>query len=143
MAEITPDQSGHFLTLPNIAHFITLRADGSPHVVPLWYEFAEDRFFVFTKATSVKMQNLRRNPQCTLSIASAIQPYSYVVASGTAKIENSDVIERAVSIASRYEGSPGGAKYIQNVQTRFVIALVMMVPTRMVGWVNSTDQKSS
>ncbi len=135
MAKMTTEQSEKFLALPNLAHFITLRADGSPHAAPVWYEFADGRFHVFTPATSVKLRNLGRDSRMTLSIASPDQPYSYVVASGRAEIMSGDIIGRAVSIASRYEGLAGGVQYIETLQTRFSVSVVAMAPIRMVGWV--------
>ena len=135
MAKMTPEQSAAFLALPNIAHFITLRADGSPHSVPVWYQFADGRYYVFTPATSLKMRNLARDPRMTLSIASSDTPYAYVVANGVADILSGDITERAVAIASRYEGPDGGRPYIEKVRGRFDVALIAMTPTHSREWI--------
>jgi PPOX class probable F420-dependent enzyme len=138
MAKMTPEQTTAFLALPNIAHFVTLRADGSPHSVPVWYGFAEGRYYVFTPATSLKMRNLARDPRMTLSIASSDKPYAYVVASGSAEIVSGDITDRAVSIASRYEGPAGGVAYIEKLRERFDVALIAMTPTRSVEWATNS-----
>jgi PPOX class probable F420-dependent enzyme len=135
VAKMSPAQAA-FLALPNIAHFITLRADGSPHSVPVWYEFVDGRFYVFTPATSLKMRNLARDPRLTLSIASSEQPYAYVVADGVAEIVRGDITERAVAIASRYERSDGGVPYIEKLRARFDVALIAMTPTKSREWIS-------
>lgn len=136
MAKMIPEQTAAFLALPNIAHFITLHADGSPHSVPVWYEFVDGRFFVFTPSTSVKLRNLKRDPRMTLSIASGDKPYAYVVANGVAEVVSGDITERAVAIASRYEGPDGGAPYIEKLRARFDVVLVAMTPSRSVEWIS-------
>ena len=40
-----------FLAQPLSAVFVTLRADGSPHAAPVWYEFTDGEFRVFTSDT--------------------------------------------------------------------------------------------
>lgn len=136
MASMTPERTAEFLAGTSLAHFITTRKDGSPHSVPVWYEFADDRFYVFTPSTSLKLRNLARDPRMVLSIASETRPYEYVVASGAAEVFTGDVdvTERAQSIAGRYEGPEGGVAYIEKLRTRFDVTLVAMTPTRLTAW---------
>jgi PPOX class probable F420-dependent enzyme len=134
MAKMTREETEQFLSLPLIAHFITTRADGSPHAVPVWYAFVEGHFYVFAPTRSLKIQNIKRDPRMTISIASQDQPYRYVVANGVAEILTGDITERAVSIASRYEGTEGGMKYIEKLQARFNMTLIAMTPLSVVEW---------
>ncbi len=94
MAKMTPKQIGEFLALPNIAHSISLRAGSTPHSVPVWHGFSDNRSYVFTPASSLKMRNIRNDPRISLSIANAAKPYSYVVASGVADIVHDGIKER-------------------------------------------------
>jgi PPOX class probable F420-dependent enzyme len=134
MAKMTRAETEQFLALPLIAHFVTTRADGSPHAVPVWYAFVEGRFYVFTPTTSLKIRNIKRNPRLTLSIASHDQPYRYVVANGVAEIIAEGVTERAVSIATRYEGPEGGVKYVANLLVNWELTLIAMTPISMAEW---------
>jgi PPOX class probable F420-dependent enzyme len=132
---MTPAQTDRFLEQPNIAHVVTLRADGSAHVVPVWYAHVDGTFFVFTPATSAKVKNLARDPRLTISIASDQRPYNYVVASGVATLNHDDVLDRAASIAARYEGGPeGGQRYIAKLSERFTVALITMTPDKVAAW---------
>jgi PPOX class probable F420-dependent enzyme len=136
MAQMTPEQLTAFLVEPNIAHFVTVRADGSPHAVPLWYEYVDGDFYIFTPSTSFKLKNLARDLHMTLSIASEAKPYRYVVANGTAEILEGDVGERVVSIASRYEGAEGGAAYYESLKQRFKVVVIKLTPTHSREWIS-------
>jgi uncharacterized pyridoxamine 5'-phosphate oxidase family protein len=49
----------------------TVRADGRPHVMPVWGIWIDDRFYFSTGRTSVKAQNLAKNPNCVLCAGEA------------------------------------------------------------------------
>ena len=38
MATMSQSEMVEFLAAPRIAHLVTLRPDGSPHVAPVWYD---------------------------------------------------------------------------------------------------------
>ncbi len=44
----------------------TVRADGRPHVMPIWGLWIRKRFYFSTGETSVKARNLAANPNCVL-----------------------------------------------------------------------------
>ena len=67
---------------PNI-WLATTRPDGRPHLVPIWFVFVDDRFYVCTAGTSVKVRNVRANATASVSLESGNQP---VIAEGTARV---------------------------------------------------------
>jgi nitroimidazol reductase NimA-like FMN-containing flavoprotein (pyridoxamine 5'-phosphate oxidase superfamily) len=52
---MTQEKIERFLNRPLIAHVTTLRVDGSAHTVPVWYQYDNARFYVFTPRSSVKI----------------------------------------------------------------------------------------
>ena len=58
---------------PHLAHFATLRASGTPHVVPVWVLWEEGRAYVMTDTGSVKMRNIRRNPAVSVCVSTSDQ----------------------------------------------------------------------
>ena len=52
MSGMTPEQMAEFLEGPLVAVFVTLRANGGPHAIPVWYEYRDGAFIVFTSSTS-------------------------------------------------------------------------------------------
>ena len=63
MALMTPEELEEFFAAPLVAHLTTLRADGSPHTAPVWYDYRDGRFLVFTWDKAVKVANLERDPE--------------------------------------------------------------------------------
>ena len=61
----------------------TVRPDGRPHLVPIWFVFVNDSFWLATGADSVKVTNIRTNPNVVVSLEAGNRP---VVAEGTATI---------------------------------------------------------
>lgn len=137
MAIMTPQQIKEFLDRPLIAHLTSLREDGSAHTVPVWYQYDDACFYVFTPSQSVKIINLRRDPRLTISIASQEEPYRYVVGSGVAVFRDARSLKRRTAIATRYRGEVGGAAFVQAVDIEYGNStIVMLAPTRLTTWID-------
>lgn len=61
----------------------TLRADGSPHVTPIWFVWDGRAFWMCTSSGNVKVRNLRRDPRVALALDDGDSP---VVAQGIARL---------------------------------------------------------
>jgi PPOX class probable F420-dependent enzyme len=46
----------------------TVRPDGTPHLVPIWFSWDGERLFVASKPTAHKVRNLRANPKLMLAL---------------------------------------------------------------------------
>jgi pyridoxine/pyridoxamine 5'-phosphate oxidase len=46
----------------------TVRADGRPHLVPIWFVEEAGRWYICTSAGSVKARNLQNNPRAMWSL---------------------------------------------------------------------------
>lgn len=135
MAQMTASEMREFLDAPRIAHLTTLRADGSPHTSPVWFEYADGAFTVFTSEQFLKAKLLRKDRRVSLSIASDDEPYRYVAADGLAKVGNADAIERASSVATRYRGGDEGPAYAKWVDETFGgLLIVELTPVHLVAW---------
>ena len=54
----------------------TVRPDGRPHLVPIWFVVAEGgQWYVCTAPGSVKARNLHRNPKVALALEDGSNPY--------------------------------------------------------------------
>jgi F420H(2)-dependent biliverdin reductase len=52
----------------------TVRADGSPHLVPVWFVWHEAAFWICTGATSAKARNLVCTPTAAVSLEDGNAP---------------------------------------------------------------------
>lgn len=84
----------------------TTRADGWPHVAPVWFVLDGDDLVFTTHRDTVKAHNLSRDDRAAMSVDDQAPPYSFVVVEGTVTI--SDDLEElrrwATRIGGRYMG---------------------------------------
>jgi PPOX class probable F420-dependent enzyme len=66
-----PALAKELLGLRLIATLATIDADGTPHVVPMWFVHAEGSVLIPTSSRTKKVRNLRRTPRATLMVEQA------------------------------------------------------------------------
>ena len=67
----------------------TVRADGSPHVAPVWYDIDDDGSLVFnTGESTVKGRNLARDPRASFCVDDERPPFSFVVVEGAVELSD-------------------------------------------------------
>ncbi|MGZ4677387.1 MAG: PPOX class F420-dependent oxidoreductase [Acidimicrobiia bacterium] len=99
---------------PHTGKLATTRADGSPHVAPIWFAVADDGSLVFTtNAETLKGRTLRRDPRASLCVDDEVPPFSFVIVEGTVEIsEDLDELRRwAAVIGGRYMGAARAEEY--------------------------------
>ena len=61
----------------------TVRPDGRPHLIPIWFVWLNTRFYLCTGKASVKGRNLQANPNLVLALEDGSKP---LIAEGTATL---------------------------------------------------------
>src|SRR5689334_627620 len=84
----------------------TTRADGRPHVTPVWIVLDGDDVVLTTGSDSVKAKTIRREPRVSLVVDDQAPPYSYVMVEGTATLHDDldEMLPIATRIGARYMG---------------------------------------
>jgi len=89
----------------------TVKKDGSPHVVPIWFILDDidnsDNIIFTTGSTSVKARNIQRDDRVSICIDDQTPPFSFVIVYGIAKIQQfnqNELLKWATKIAERYMG---------------------------------------
>ncbi len=101
------DQWQKFLTEgTRTGKLATVRADGRPHLAPIWFLLDGDDLVFNTGQDTVKGRNLARDPRVSLCVDDDRPPFSFVTVQGRAELsdELSEVREWATRIAARYVG---------------------------------------
>ncbi|MEU2491187.1 PPOX class F420-dependent oxidoreductase [Streptomyces sp. NPDC007883] len=88
------------------AKLSTVRADGSPHIAPVWFLLDGDDLLFNTGKETVKGRNLARDGRVALCVDDDRPPFSFVVVQGRAEIsEDPEQLRHwATRIAARYMG---------------------------------------
>jgi PPOX class probable F420-dependent enzyme len=96
------------------AKLATVRADGRPHVAPVWYDVDVDGTLLFnTGADTVKGRNLLRDGRAAICVDDERPPFSFVTLEGRVEIvEDLDEVRRwAERIGGRYMGHERAVEY--------------------------------
>ncbi len=92
-----------FLKEARIAKLATLNGDGSPNIVPVWFEWTGEVARIFTSRTSPKVTRIKRDPRVALEVEEGVGiPEAWVSIEGVATIEEEGGIELARVLADRY-----------------------------------------
>ena len=68
------------------AKLATVKEDGSPHVVPIWFVLDEEDNIIFgTEVSSVKGKNILRDARACICVDDQEYPYSFVTIFGEAE----------------------------------------------------------
>jgi PPOX class probable F420-dependent enzyme len=122
MTEMSKGEISGFLTQGTFTgKLATVKKDGSPHVVPIWFALDNSNRrgnvgdIIFTTGdTSVKANNFQRNNRVSICVDDQIPPFSFVTIFGTAKIhpyKQKEVFKWAKKIAQRYMGKKNAEAY--------------------------------
>ena len=112
---LTIEDLDGFLEEPVVAVLATVRSDGSVLLSPVWHEWRDGGFNVWTGANDAKARHLRREPRASIVVAESSHPLRGVEVRGTARVLTEDAFETAVRIASRYLGPGKGEAYVRRV----------------------------
>src|SRR5262249_9901736 len=114
------------------------RANGHPHVVPVWFVLDDDGRVVFTTGEdTVKGKAIRRDPRLCLCVDEEVPPFSYVSIAGKADVSRDpeELLRWATLIAVRYMGEDRAEAFGRRnaVPTEL---LVRVEPTRVIANAN-------
>jgi PPOX class probable F420-dependent enzyme len=95
------------------ASLATVRADGRPHVAPIWFDLDGDTIVFTTGESTVKGRNMRRDPRVSLCIDEEKPPFHFVLIEGTAQLtaEDPDLLYWATRLGNRYMGADRAEEY--------------------------------
>jgi PPOX class probable F420-dependent enzyme len=135
MRSMTHDETRAFLLAgTRTAKLATVRADGRPHVAPIWFTLAGDAIVFTTWHTTVKAANLRRDRRVSLCVDDEQPPFAFVIIEGTAQIIDDDLPALrhwATQIAARYMGADLAEQYGARNGVPGEL-LIRVTPTRIV-----------
>jgi PPOX class probable F420-dependent enzyme len=108
MHEMTDAERRDFLmTGTRTGKIATVRANGLPHVKPVWFVVDGDDLLFTTHESYVMTRHLRRDPHVSVCVDDETPPYSYVLVEGTVTLSDNmdDLVKWATVIGGRYMGA--------------------------------------
>ena len=133
MSMLTPEQRAFLMEQVRTAKLATVRKDGRPHVVPIWFDLDGDTLVFTTGQTSIKAVNIRRDPRVCLCVDDETPPFAYIMIEGTAIMtaDRDALLHWAVRIGGRYMGAELAEAYGNRNAVEGEL-LVRVTPARVV-----------
>lgn len=136
---MTPRQMDQYLSAPRLARVATVRPNGSPHVVPVWYEWDGTVLRFDTPPSFRKGKNLLHDPRLAVVIDSTQGGlrYSGVVLEGRATFVEDPAAAMVIAerIYRRYLGAEGVLSATpQKMLHGSAHLIIELAPTRVVTW---------
>jgi PPOX class probable F420-dependent enzyme len=90
-----------------------VKADGTPHVTPIWFLFDGDDLVFTTHESGVKGKALRRDPRICLCVDEDTPPYTFVSLWGEVTLSEDvgEVRRWATALGARYMGEDRAEEY--------------------------------
>ena len=104
--------------------FATVRANGAPHLIPIWFVAHDGQIYICTAPDSVKVRNLRRNPRVALALEDGSVP---VILEGTAVVMDNTAAPAEVIAMFKL-------KYDWDILSSEQYVVVEVTPTKTLSW---------
>ena len=133
-----------FLAEEPIVWLSTVRPDGGPHIVPIWFWWDGTAILVFSKPDAQKVRNLRARPSVMLALGDAEDDFDVGMIRGAAELLDQSTSEvmpaghldkyRERMAATGLDGDDYAATYSQ---------VIRIVPQDFLGWHGRTVPRSA
>ena len=118
---------------PHVMKLATVTRDGSPSVVPIWYDYDGELFLVVGPHDARWVTNIQRDFRVSVCIDTCDAPYTRVMIQGVAEIIDDNYLPTSSDKAVRYLGNEAGARYfVENRMNSRV--LVRIIPSKTSSW---------
>ena len=115
-----PDKVESFLRKPIIAVLSWTTASGEPMATPVWYQYQDGKFLIYTTPATAKARAIQRTGRVCLCVQYSTPPHRYVTVRGDASIIRDQELARRLMerLARRYLGRLGARRFLQLASER-------------------------
>jgi PPOX class probable F420-dependent enzyme len=114
---------------------ITVRADGRPHSVPVWFLWENATILIFSKPNNQKIRNLRQNHYVTLTLDDTKNGHDVVIIEGTAELLEREVGHTTLqTYGEKYREGLRGIGVTAEEFTTLYSQLIRVTPVRIIAW---------
>jgi PPOX class probable F420-dependent enzyme len=118
----------------------TVRKDGGPHVVPVWFVLDGDDFLFTTGEATVKGRSLLREGRAAICVDLEEPPFAYVSAECGVQVsrDQAELLRWATAIGGRYMGAARAEEFGRRNAVLDEL-LVRLTPTRLTALAEISD----
>jgi PPOX class probable F420-dependent enzyme len=118
-----------------IAWLGTVRPDGRPHLVPVWFSWDGDSLLILSQPDTQKVRNLRHDPRVTIALDDTRTGHDVVLFEGEAGLVS--VRDESAAVAaylSKYAELLSEMKWRPEAYVESYSQAIVVRPTRFVVW---------
>jgi PPOX class probable F420-dependent enzyme len=141
MPDMSPDERRAFLEHgTRTGKLGVVRADGRPHVTPIWFALDGDDLVFTTHETSLKGKAIGRDPRVSLCVDDETPPFAFVTIDGIASTsaDFDELLMWATRIGRRYMGADRAEEFGRRNGVPGEL-LVRVTPTKVVAKTGIAD----
>jgi PPOX class probable F420-dependent enzyme len=118
-----------------VAWMTTVRSDGQPQTVPVWFLWDDEEILIYSQPNRQKLRNITRNPRVGLNLNSNEQGNDIVRLEGTANIdEDAPLSSEVAPYVEKYRESIARIGYDVDGFARAYSVAVRVRPERWQVW---------
>jgi nitroimidazol reductase NimA-like FMN-containing flavoprotein (pyridoxamine 5'-phosphate oxidase superfamily) len=133
------DALADFLEEPNLCRVATVDEDGAAHVVPAWFWWDGERFWVGAQAGDRKVANVRRTGRATIEVDGDIRRKRGLFAQGLAWVVDGDdgareYVRITARQVARYQPDKPPNETAEKYGRSGTPVVIVVAPDRIVSW---------
>ena len=133
---MAPEKLKDFLAQPLVARLATVRPDGRPQVVPMWFIYEDGVVYMSTGVEAAKVRHVRRNNRVAITIDVMEAPLKNkgVIIDGRAEIQTDGVLDVTRRIYKKYMGEEGSATPVAQRSINRPRVVLKITPNKLVSF---------
>ncbi len=117
-----------------IAWLGTVRPDGRPHLVPVWFFYDGESVLVYSEPDNQKVRNLRANPRVTLAIDDTRGGGDVVMVEGEATLDDAPATEAPPAYLEKYRNGIVQIGHTPESLLATFSQAIRITPKRIIHW---------
>ena len=131
-----------FLAEEPVVWLSTVRPDGTPHLVPIWFTWDGEALIVFSKPHAQKVRNLRTNPRAMLALGEPDEDFDVVLADARVELIDGHARELPPAHLRKYGARMAALGLTPDEFLATYSQVLRVVPVRSLGWHGRTTPRS-
>jgi PPOX class probable F420-dependent enzyme len=124
-----------FLDQEPVVWLSTVRPDGGPHLVPIWFWWDGEALLVFSKPNAQKVRNLRERPTVMLALGDADDDFDVGMLEGSAELLDEPTSEiLPAGHLRKYARQLAAIGLTAEAYAGTYSQVIRIVPSRALGW---------
>ena len=119
----------------------TVRPDGRPHLIPIWFLWDGDAVLFASKPQACKVANVRSRADCMLAVGDPMADFDVALIEARAELASMTTMELlAAGLLTKYQERMHAADLTPTAFAAMYSQVVRIVPTRWLPWHGRTER---